>query len=119
MRGREVRAAAAFTWLSSFGPELPMAEVAAVEVQAHLRAPETGTWQVGGSGLGGLRLTVAGRVAFDTATELPAGADPVEGLMRPPQASAPIELQAGQEVPVALRYQPAAPAGSTTPRSPS
>jgi beta-glucosidase len=106
VRGREVRTGAAFTWLSSFTPELPVAEVAAVEVHARLRPPEPGTWLVGGSGLGTLRLTVGGRLAFDTKTELPAGADPVEAMMRPPQASVPVQLQAGQEVPVVLRYRP-------------
>jgi len=111
VRGRELRAGAAFTWLSSFGPELPMAEVAAVEVHTRVRAPETGTWLLGASGLGGLRLTVAGRVAFDAVTELPTGADPVEGLMRPPQESVPLQLRAGEEVPVALRYEPAGAGG--------
>jgi beta-glucosidase len=111
VRGRELRAGATFTWLSSFGPELPMAEVAAVEVHTRLRAPETGTWLLGASGLGRLRLTVAGRVAFDAATELPEGADPVEGLMRPPQASVPLQLRAGEEVPVVLRYEPAGAGG--------
>jgi beta-glucosidase len=106
LRGQEDRATGAFTWLNRFGPELPMAEVAAVEVHTRVRVPETGTWRLGGSGLGHLRLTVADRVAFDTVTELPAGADPVEGLMRPPQRWVPVELRAGQEVPVALRYQP-------------
>jgi beta-glucosidase len=111
IRGREERSGGAFTWLSSFGPELPMAEVAAVEVDTRVRAPETGTWLLGASGLGRLRLTVAGRVAFDAATELPTGADPVEGLMRPPQESVPVELRAGEEVPVVLRYEPAGAGG--------
>jgi len=106
IRGREDRTSGAFTWLSSFGPELPMREVAAVEVHTRLRPPETGTWLLGASGLGHLRLTIADQVAFDTATELPAGADPVEGVMRPPQQSAAVQLRAGEEVPVTLRYQP-------------
>ena len=101
VRGHEDRTTGAFTWLNRFGPELPMAEVAEVEVHTHVRAPETGTWLLGASGLGHLRLTVAGQVAFDTVTELPEGADPVEGLMRPPQQGVPVELQAGEEVPVA------------------
>jgi len=106
VRGREHRTTGTFTWLSSFGPELPMAEVAAVEVHTRLGAPEAGSWLLGASGLGTLRLTVAGRVAFDTVTELPAGADPVEGMMRPPQRSVPVELQADVEVPVVLHYRP-------------
>jgi beta-glucosidase len=105
-RGREDRTTGAFTWLNRFGPDLPMAEIAAVEVHTRLRAPETGTYLLGASGLGTLRLTIAGQVAFDTVTELPEGADPVEGLMRPPQQRVPVELQAGEEVPVILRYQP-------------
>jgi beta-glucosidase len=106
VRGRELRTGAAFTWLSSFGPELPMAEVAAVEVHTQVRVPETGTWLLGASGLGEVRLTVGDQVAFDTVTELPPGADPVEAMMRPPQQLAPIELHAGEDVPVVLRYQP-------------
>jgi beta-glucosidase len=106
VRGRERRATGAFTWLSSFGPELPMAEVAAVEVHTRVRVPETGTWLLGGSGLGQLRLAVAGRVAFEVATELPPGADPVEAMMRPPQAWAAVELRAGEEVPAVLHYRP-------------
>jgi beta-glucosidase len=106
VRGREHRTNGAFTWLSRFGPDLPMADVAAVEVHTHVRAPETGTYLLGASGLGMVRLTIADQVAFDTVTELPAGADPVEAMMRPPQRSVPVELHAGEEVPVVLRYQP-------------
>jgi beta-glucosidase len=105
VRGRELRSTAAFTWLSSFGPELPMAEVDAVELHTRVRAPETGSYLLGASGLGAVRLTVAGQVAFDTVTELPAGADPVEAMMRPPQEQVPVELAAGEEVPVVLRYR--------------
>ena len=106
VRGREERTSAAFTWLSSFGQDLPMAEVAAVEVHTRLRAPESGTYLLGASGLGTVRLTVDDQVAFDAHVELPEGADPVESLMRPPQRSVPIQLQAGKETPVVLRYQP-------------
>jgi beta-glucosidase len=106
VRGRELRTGAAFTWLSGFGPELPMAEVAAVEVHTRVRVPGTGTWLLGASGLGTLRLTVGGQVAFDTDTQLPEGADPVEAMMRPPQQLVPVELRAGEEVPVVLCYRP-------------
>jgi beta-glucosidase len=106
VRGGESRAGAAFTWLSSFGPDLPMAEVAAVEVHTRVRAPETGTYLLGASGLGTVRLTVDNQVAFDGQIELPEGADPVEGLMRPPQRSVPVQLQAGEVVPLTLRYRP-------------
>jgi beta-glucosidase len=104
--GREHRTSAGPTWLGSFLPGLPVAEVTAVEAHAILRAPEAGTYAVGGSGLGRVRLTVGGQVAHEGRIELPPGADPVEGMMRPPQRSVTAELQAGQEVAVALRYQP-------------
>jgi beta-glucosidase len=43
--GREDRAGAAFTWLGSVAPGLPVAEVAAVEVHTRVRAPEAApTW---------------------------------------------------------------------------
>jgi hypothetical protein len=42
VRGHEDRTTGAFTWLNRFGPDLPMAEVAAVEVHTHLRAPRPG-----------------------------------------------------------------------------
>jgi beta-glucosidase len=80
--GREHRTSAAPTWLGSFGPGLPVAEVAAVEAHTRLRALEAGTYVVSASGLGRIRLTVAGRVAHDGRIELPPGADPVEGIMR-------------------------------------
>jgi beta-glucosidase len=105
--GREDHAGAAFTWLGSVVPGLPVADVAAVEVHTRVRAPEAGTYLVGVSGLGRVRLTVAGQVAYEGRIELPPGADPVEGIMRPPQRSTRVELQAGEEAPVELRYQPA------------
>jgi beta-glucosidase len=105
--GREDRTSAAPTWLGTFIPGLPVTDAAAVEVHTRVRAPEAGTYLVGVSGLGHARLTVAGQVVLEGRIELPPGADPVEGIMRPPQRSAPVELQAGQEVPVVLRFEPA------------
>jgi beta-glucosidase len=43
VRGREDRATGAFTWLSRFGPDLPVAEVAAVEVRTRVRVPRPGS----------------------------------------------------------------------------
>src|SRR5512132_3082440 len=105
--GREDRASAAPTWLGTFMPGLPVTDAAAVEVHTRVRAPEAGTYLVGVSGLGHARLTLADQVALEGRIELPPGADPVEGIMRPPQRSAPVELQAGEEVPVVLRFEPA------------
>ena len=72
--------------------------VAAVEVHGRLRAAAAGEHVVGASGLGRQRLTLDGEVAFDTLLELPPGADPAEGIMRPPQHGVPVALEAGQEV---------------------
>jgi beta-glucosidase len=105
--GREDRASAAPTWLGTFLPGLPVTDAAAVEVHTRVRAPEAGTYLVGVSGLGHARLTLADQVVLEGRIELPPGADPVEGIMRPPQRSAPVELQAGEEVPVVLRFEPA------------
>ena len=109
--GRERRTAAAFTWLGTFGGGVPVADVAAIEVHTRLLVPESGTYLLGGSGLGHFRLTIDGAPAFDATLELPEGADPVEGMMRPPQQSVSAELEAGQEIPLVLRYQPEAAGG--------
>ena len=110
--GHERRTGAAFSWMGSFGEDMPaVADVAAIEVHARLRVAEAGTYLLGGSGLGSFRLTVDDAVAFDDALGLPEGADPVEGMMRPPQRSVPVELEAGGEVPLVLRYEPQAAGG--------
>lgn len=109
--GREHRTSATLTWLGSFGDDLPIADVAAVEVHTRLWAPEAGTYLLGGSGLGHFRLTIDGAVAFDTTLGLPEGADPVEGMMRPPQHSVPVELEAGEEISLVLRHEPQAAGG--------
>jgi beta-glucosidase len=43
---------------------------------------------------------------FDETIELPPDADMVEGIMKPPQQLAVIELEAGQDAPVQLTYRP-------------
>ena len=103
--GREHRSGAAFTWLGSFGRDQPVADVAAVEVHTRLLAPEGATYLLGGSGLGHFHLSIDGAIAFDATLELPEGADPVEGMMRPPQQSVPVELEAGEEVALVLRHE--------------
>src|SRR5215207_215935 len=109
--GREHRTSATLTWLGSFGEDLPVSDVTAIEVHTRLRALETGTYLLGGSGLGHFRLAIDGAVAFDTTLGLPEGADPVEGMMRPPQQSVSAELDAGDEVTLVLHYQPQAAGG--------
>jgi beta-glucosidase len=57
---------------------------------------------------------VAGELVDAGPVELPPGADVVEGIMRPPQRSVPVELPAGEPVALALRYEPAAASGFDT-----
>jgi beta-glucosidase len=109
--GSEGRNGATFTWVSSYGEGLSMEQVTTIEVYTRVQVEEAGTYLIGASGLGSFRLTVAGEVRMDSRLTLPAGADPVEGMMRPPQESAPVTLREGEEVEVLLRYEPPSGAG--------
>ena len=71
-----------------------------------MRVPESGRYSVGTSGLGEFRLAIDGEVVVDEAIELPPGADVVEGIMKPPQQRAIVDLDAGQDVLVELTYRP-------------
>jgi len=102
---RELRRGATFNWLGAFTPAAPRDRVGAVEVHARLRAAQGGEHVVGASGLGRFALRVADREAFATRLELAPGRDPVEGMMRPPQAGAPVALGAGEEVDLVLRHE--------------
>jgi beta-glucosidase len=104
--GREHRAVASFTWIGSFVPGVAIDDVSAVEVHTRLRSPADGVYLVGGSGVGPFRLTVDGKVLFDTRIELPPGADPVEGIMRPPQHAVPVRARAGRDTRIVLRFEP-------------
>jgi beta-glucosidase len=110
VRGSEERDTGAFTWMNRYDEGLPIADVAAVEFHGRLRAAEAGEHRIGCSGVGRFRLELDGREAFDGPLELPPGADPVEGMMRPPQHSVAVTLAAGQELGVVARYEPAADA---------
>jgi beta-glucosidase len=105
--GTEIRHAGVFNWNSWFGDGIPFSQVAGIEVHTGLRVPTSGAWTLGASGLGRFRLTVDGQVAFDTRLQLPPGADPVEGLMTPPQQGAVLELLEGRVVRLVLRFEPA------------
>jgi beta-glucosidase len=107
--GHEHRQSAQLTWLGQLAPDIPVDSAAAVEVHTRLRAPEKGTYLIGASGVGGFRLTVDGSTVFDRQLTLPAGADPVEGMMKPPQEFVPIDLEEGQEADLVLRHEPNPP----------
>jgi beta-glucosidase len=104
--GHEHRHSAQFTWLGQLAPDVPVDAAAAIEVHTRLRAPEKATYLIGASGVGGFRLTADGSTVFDKELALPAGADPVEAMMKPPQEFVPIDLDEGQEVDLVLRHEP-------------
>ncbi len=81
------------------------AGVTGIEVHALLRAGETGTHTVGGSGIGLYRLSVGGKDVFDGRLELPLGADMVQAIMIPPQAVWHVHLRRGEEVEVVLAHE--------------
>ncbi len=93
------RRGCAFKWLGSFEHA---GRVARIEVHAVLRASDAGTYTVGASGVGRYALSIAGAVAFDERLELRPGADVVEGLVVPPQATHDVELGAGDEIEIVL-----------------
>ena len=103
--GRETRAAASFNWNATVLPDVPVTAVHCVEVRTRLRATDSGEHLLGVSGVGPFRLTVDAEPLVDTVISLPPDADPVEGLMRPPQHSGAVWLRAGQEVDVVVAHE--------------
>ncbi|HUA72589.1 MAG TPA: glycoside hydrolase family 3 C-terminal domain-containing protein [Solirubrobacteraceae bacterium] len=98
----ERRTGCTFTWLGSFGLDGPIAQI---EVNTVLRATAPGTYTIGASGLGRYRMSVGGAIAFDERLELRSGADIVEGIMVPPQATHDVELGTGEEVTIRLAHE--------------
>jgi len=105
--GRQQRQAAAYLWWGPIEGDLTAGMVDHLEVRTRLRAPQHGRFALGVSGLGRFELFADGRSLVDTEVSLPAGADVVEGLMKPPQHAVAVDLEAGQELDVVLRYRPA------------
>ncbi len=109
--GREDRFATEFMWLGRYTPELRVRDVATVEATFRLRTPVAGTYLVGVAGVGPFTLTLDGTTVLDEVVALPEGADPVEGMMRPPQQVRPVELAEGADVEVVLSHRPAPTGG--------
>jgi beta-glucosidase len=105
--GRQQRQAASLMWWGPVQEGLTASDVDHVQLAARLRVPESGRYSVGTSGTGEFRLVVDDEVVFDETVGLSPGADVVEGLMKPPQRLAVVELEAGRDVPVELSYRPA------------
>jgi beta-glucosidase len=106
--GQEQRRAASMMWWGPIDENLAASEVDHLEVRTNIRVPEGGRYEIGTSGLGTFSLSVDGTTVFDRTIELPPGADIVEDIMKPPQQTAQVDLPAGRDVPVVLKYRPAA-----------
>jgi beta-glucosidase len=104
--GRQQRQAGSMMWWGPVQEGLTAGEIDHLRLATRLRVPESGRYAVGTSGLGDFRLVVDGEVLVDETIELPPGADVVEGIMKPPQQQAIVELDAGRDVPVELAYRP-------------
>ena len=98
----ERRPGCAFTWLGAFERECPIARI---EVNTVLRATDPGTYTVGASGLGRYWMMVGGEIAFDKQLEPRPGADILEGIMVPPQATHDVQLGAGEEIAILLAHE--------------
>ena len=113
VRHSEHRQGGFYTWRML--PEgVQPAHLAAVRVTTAVRAQAAGLHIIGCSGHGRFRLTLAGRLAFDTHLSMPGGTDPTEAYVRPPQQSAAISLNAGQSIDVVLEHRPGSSGGDTS-----
>ncbi|APA98025.1 beta-glucosidase [Nocardia seriolae] len=76
-----------------------------IELRGRLRADAAGEWRIGFAGVGTLSLSLDGEQVLEE-NVVPAGADPVEMLLNPPQRFVTRELAAGQEIDVLVRMAP-------------
>ena len=101
--GTDQREGTAFNWNNAYHGVDP-AELGRIQLRATLTADVDGDYRIGASGVGRYELQLDGAVAFDELLALPDGADPVESLMRPPQAWADRRLAAGESVDLVLTH---------------
>jgi beta-glucosidase len=104
--GRQKRQAGSMMWWGLVQEGLNAGEIDHLQLRTRLLVPESGRYSVGTSGLGDFRLVVDGQTLFDEAITLPLGADVVEGMMKPPQRLAVVDLEADRDVAVELTYRP-------------
>ena len=98
----ETRATGSYTWLFSFGPDIPAERVTRIEVHTRVVAEQAGAYRIGCSGFGRFRMSLGGAEVFDTVLRLGPDGDLAEGLMTPPQYLHPVTLAAGQELDLVL-----------------
>lgn len=102
--GQEIRHSACLRWSERMAG-VPSEEVHTVRVDTVMYAQEAGEYTVGVSGYGRSTLLVQGRAAVDGVLEFDPGLDVVDILSRPPQRTARIRVEAGQEVPLVLLHE--------------
>jgi beta-glucosidase len=103
--GRQQRQAGSMMWWGPVQEGVNANEIDHLQLSTRLRVPESGRYRVGTSGLGDFRLIIDGETLFDETITLPPDADMVEGIMKPPQQLAVVELEGGRDVPVELSYR--------------
>lgn len=101
--GTDRREGSAFNWNNAFEGVDP-ALLAQIELRCTLVADVAGDYRIGASGVGRFALLLDGSPAFDEVLDLPAGADPVEGLMRPPQEWRLVRLGVAESVEISLTH---------------
>ena len=102
--GSERRSGGSFNWMGGFGAGIDTSSVKQIQVSTRVRAGDPGTYRVGASGVGRFQLSLDGEPRLDRTLELPPGADLVEALMTPPQATVDVDLAAGEMVGVVLTH---------------
>jgi len=103
--GRQQRQAGSMMWWGPVQEGVNANEIDHLQLSTRLRVPESARYRVGTSGLGDFRLIIDGETLFDETITLPPDADMVEGIMKPPQQLAVVELEGGRDVPVELSYR--------------
>jgi beta-glucosidase len=69
-----------------------------------ITATEAGAYQIGAAALGRYRVLVAGTEIINVEQPMPEDVDLVEAFMSPPQQLRPVQLAAGESVPVVFDY---------------
>ncbi|MFC4471740.1 beta-glucosidase [Streptomyces xiangluensis] len=111
----ETRTAGSYTWLGSFGPDVPAHAVTRIQVHTRIRAIEPGAYEVGCSGIGRFDLAIDGSPAFDATLELPPEADMMTAMTAPPQRTHTVHLDGGEDVEVILTHHLEAASESAQP----
>ena len=101
-------------WVGETPNGLDLTTIHSVEITGGFTPSRVGTHQFSFAGVGRFEFAVRNAVLFD-ADIAPDTADPVNGLLNPPERRAVIDLAADVPVDVSLMHHPAAPRGMPFP----